>query len=164
MTKEIITQDYLNQLFEYRDGVLYWKVNHSGKILIGKKAGSLNSHGYFYTQITGKRYQNHRLIFLMHSGYLPKYLDHIDNNPLNNKIENLREATISQNQCNRKLDKTNTSGVKSVNWHKQANKWQVRIRINGKRKSFGLFEDLDLAELVAQEARTKYHGAFANHG
>jgi len=164
MTKKIITQDYLNQLFEYRDGELYWKIKPSTNINIGAKAGHLNPTGYSQTSINNKRYRNHRLIFLMHHGYLPECLDHIDGNPSNNKIENLRAATFTQNQHNRKLGRDNTSGVKGVNWHKATKKWRVTISVNNKHKHFGCFDDLELASLVAQEARNKYHGAFANHG
>jgi hypothetical protein len=164
MTKESITQDYVKQLFEYRDGELYWKVKYSQRVKIGQKAGALDGDEYFRISINGKRYLNHRLIFLMHHGYLPEYLDHIDGNPSNNKIENLRAATLTQNQHNRKLGKDNTSGVKGVCWHKIKKKWQVQMRINNKVKHFGYFKNLELADLVAQEARNKYHGAFANHG
>ena len=163
MTIESITQDYVKQLLEYRDGVLYWKVSR-GKAKVGAKAGYLNQIGYFQTQVNGKLYLNHRLIFLMHHGYLPQYLDHIDGNTLNNKIENLRAATLTQNQYNRKLNKNNSSGVKGVWWRKDIKKWRVSFKINGKEKSFGVFDNLELAEIVAQEARTKYHGAFVNHG
>ena len=62
MTIESITQDYVKQLLEYRDGVLYWKVSR-GKAKVGAKAGYLNQIGYFQTQVNGKLYLNHRLIF-----------------------------------------------------------------------------------------------------
>jgi hypothetical protein len=164
MTIESITQELVQHLFDYRDGELYWRVKPSNRVRIhiGQKAGTLNIRGYFSTKINRKLYFNHRLIFLMHYGYLPDYLDHIDGNRVNNKVENLREATLSQNQHNRKLSKNNTSGVKGVSWQK--NKWRVQIRLNDKLKSFGSYDDLELAELVAQEARTKYHGSFTNHG
>ena len=164
MTTESITQDYLNQLFEYRDGVLYWKVKPSKKVLIGDKAGNKREDGYCLTMTAGKRYLNHRLIFLMHHGCLPQFIDHIDGNPSNNKIENLRAAKSTQNQHNRKLGKDNISSLKNVGWHAKRKKWEVKVRVNNKRKHIGYFEDLELAALVAQEARNKYHGEFANHG
>jgi hypothetical protein len=162
MTKEIITQDYVKQLFEYRDGVLYWKVTFSG-VRQGKKAGTLNNK-YYLVQINKKTYRKHRIIFLMHYGFFPDQVDHIDGNTLNNCIENLRAATTFGNNQNRKKSSNNTSGHKGVVWHKGKKKWQVQISVNNKYKCFGSFEDLELADLVAQEARDKYHGAFANHG
>ena len=163
MTKESITQDYVKQLFEYRDGELYRKTSISNSYA-GNKIGGLNMQGYLRAKINDKTYSLHRLIFLMHHGYLPKLIDHIDGNKLNNKIENLRGATNVENLFNRKAQKNSKSGVKNVCWSKKRNKWVVQLHIDNKCKCFGSFDDLELAELVAQEARNKYHGSFANHG
>jgi hypothetical protein len=157
------TKEYLHQIFEYKDGHLYWKINKQS-ICAGDKTGTLGSNGYFRTIIKKKSYLVHRLIFLFHYGHLPLTIDHIDGNPLNNNIDNLREATQSENICNAKLYKNSTSGIKNVYLHKAANKWAVRLSINQKRVFLGLFEDLELADLVAQEARALYHGKFARHG
>ena len=164
MTEQIITKELLDELFEYKDGSLYWKIKISKKIIIGNKAGSARKDGYSAIRINKKRYYVHRLIFLIHNGYLPDILDHIDNNPLNNKIENLREVTLIQNAQNSKLGKDNTSGIKNVSWNKVKDKWVVHIRINRKKKNLGYYADIELAELIAIEAREKYHGTFANHG
>ena len=59
-----------------------------------------------------------------------------------------------------KLKIDNKSGSKNVHWNKQRNKWTVMIRVDKKQKYIGLFEDLELAELVATEARDKYHKEF----
>lgn len=163
MVNKILTQDYLHEIFEYRGGVLYWKINKSQKLKIGDIAGCSDGLGYFHTMIDGKNYKNHRIIFLMFHGYLPKCIDHIDNNRSNNCIENLREATRSQNCQNSKKSIRNKSGVKNVHWNKQTQKWQVILMINGKNKNFGYFEDLIVAESVAQETRNKYHGVYARH-
>jgi len=159
----MINKELLDELFVYCDGKLYYK-NHKYKKLIGKKVGTLNSNGYLYAQINGKRFANHRLIFLMHHNYLPQCIDHINGNKLDNSIENLREATYSQNGQNAKLRKDNTSGIKNISWNKTVKKWRVQIKIDGKRKHIGLFDNLELAELVAIEIRNKYCGEFANHG
>ena len=148
--------------FIYEDGILYCK-KPRGKLRYKEIVGTLGN-GYIYASFNYKRYLLHRIIFLMFNGYMPKVVDHIDGNSLNNKIENLREATQQQNLFNSKLRKNNTSGVKGVNWHKLRSKWKVELRINGKKQHFGLFSDLELAELVAKEARNKYHKEFANHG
>jgi hypothetical protein len=160
----ILTKEFLHNIFDYCDGKIFWKAKLSSKTHIGTRAGCLSSDGYRYVGINKKRYSEHRIIFLMEKGYLPKLVDHIDNNPLNNKIENLREATNFQNSQNAKLAKTNTSGFKGVFWHKINKKWLVSLKIQGKNKHFGYFKDLELAALVVQEARNKYHGSFANHG
>ena len=161
MTDKIITQEYLQTIFEYKDGELFWKFALSYRIKLGDKAGSLSSTGYKVTFINKKSYKNHRLIFLYHYGYLPKILDHIDGNPLNNKIENLREATHIQNCQNRSKQKNNSSGYKNIAWIKKEKKWKVKINSNNKSYYLGMFSDLELAILVATMAREKYHKEFA---
>ena len=158
----MLTVEYVCSLFEYIDGDLYWRVNR-GPSKAGDKAGSKNNTGYLHVSIDSKLYKNHRIIWLMHNGSSPKFVDHIDGDPLNNKIENLRGATQSQNMMNLKTPRTNTSGIKGVSWYKPRRKWRVSVTVNGKQKSFGCFDDIELAELVAIEARNKYHGEFARH-
>jgi hypothetical protein len=154
-----ITQNYLKEHFDYKDGHLI--VKKTGNI---KTETPINkAHRYHRTVIKNKVYVIHRLIFLFHYGYLPKIIDHIDNDSTNNKIENLREATQQQNCINRKLHKTNKSGCKNVFWHNSMKKWSVSFSVNAKRKNFGFFDDLELADLVAIEARNLYHGPYACH-
>ena len=158
-----LTQDQVKHLFEYRDGELYWRVSLSYRLKIGAKAGTISSNGYLRTKIKGKLYLNHRIIFLMFYGYLPEKVDHIDNNPLNNRINNLRSASSSQNQHNAKIRADNTSGIKGVCWIKRDKKWRVQLQVNGKKMAFGHYNDIELAELVAQEVRLKLHEEFARH-
>jgi hypothetical protein len=158
----MLTKEYLNDLIEYCDGVLYWKKARQG-VTVGKPVGCLNAKGYLRTKINGEHYRNHRLIFLMHYGYLPAIVDHIDNNPLNNRIENLRPATNAENGYNAKTPKHNTSGLKNIFWSKRDKKWLVQLRIDGGKKSFGSYFDLDYAKFVADAMRYKYHKAFARH-
>jgi hypothetical protein len=163
MNTEILTQDYLKEIFEYRDGELYWKISKAQKLKIGQIAGGLRNDGRKATKINNKLYLNHRLIFFYHYGYFPTMIDHIDLNPLNNKIENLREVTRAQNNWNTLKPIRNKSGIKNVSWHKASKKWAVQIGVNGKNKILGYFADIELAELVAVEARNKYHGIYARH-
>ncbi len=152
-----LTQEYLHEIFNYKDGELFWRKN-------GKKAGTLDSpNNRYQVQINRKFYKLHRIIFIMFYGYMPKEIDHIDGNPSNNKINNLRQATSSQNNYNQKIPKTNTSGIKGVSWDKNRNKWHVQV-ISEKKVVFQKrFDDIELAEFVAIEARNKYHGKFARH-
>lgn len=57
--------------------------------------------------------------------------------------------------------KPNNTGIKNVSWEAAKQKFRVALQVNKVRKFFGYFDDLELAELVAVEARAKYHGAFA---
>jgi HNH endonuclease len=159
----MITQEYLKQLFEYQNGNLVRK--STGKAAIC----NIGKHRYKRITIDGKAYSLHRIIYLWNHGYLPKIIDHIDGNKENNCIENLREATQQQNCVNRKHHSNSKSPYKNVYlqpptknaaWKRN---WVVSLMVNSKRKYIGSFEDLELADLVATEARDLYHGQFARH-
>ncbi len=164
MADEILSQELVKKLFEYKDGELYWKVRTSNRITVGKKVGCKLKTNYIFTRINNKLIAVHRVIFLYHHGYLPKIIDHIDKNSLNNKIENLRECTRSQNALNSKKPLNNKSGVKGVCWHKAAKKWHARINLDGKKYDFGFFEKLEDAENIIKKMRIEIHGNFASHG
>lgn len=151
------TQDHVKSLFDYKDGQLYRKSN-------GKISACKNVDGYLRSHINNKIYYNHRLIFLIHHGYMPKFIDHIDGNPSNNKIENLREATNNQNQYNKTINSNNKSGIKNVHWSNSMKKWCVQISINKKIQTIGFYEAIEMADLAAQEARNNLHKEYANHG
>lgn len=151
-------------LFEYdrEAGKLFWKVSTGNKIKIGQEAGTINGNGYRLLGIDGKKYLTHRLIFLIEHGYLPEYIDHIDGNPLNNKLENLRECSRSENARNRSKQSNNTSGVVGVSWHKSKSKWHALCRDKyGKLTHLGYFADLKVAAEVVKAFRLEHHGQFA---
>ena len=156
--------DKLKNAFKYENGNLYWKIKSAPRILIGDKAGYLTKRGYIQIRLDEEFYQAHRIIFAMHHGFMPEFIDHIDGNPSNNLIENLRECNLSQNQYNSKLRTDNKSGIKGICWNKKADKWQVLLQIKGKNKYFGLYKDIDYAKFVLNAMRYKYHKEFANHG
>lgn len=157
----MITQEYLKSILDYNKntGVFIWKISKQ-RLRAGSVAGWVNPKGYSSIQINGKKYQAHRLAWLYVYGSLPICIDHIDGFPNNNKINNLREATSQQNSFNRKISKSNTSGIKGLTWHKKLNKWQAVIGLNGVNKYLGCFLDKELAKIVIIEAREKYHGIY----
>ncbi|QFH28235.1 hypothetical protein D8Z68_07985 [Escherichia coli] len=61
------------------------------------------------------------------------------------------------------IRKNSKSGCRGVTWHKRQKKWNVRLGFHGKSKHFGCFDDLELAVLVAEEARDKYYGDFSGN-
>jgi hypothetical protein len=148
----------LHELFEYRDGQLIRKRN-------GKVAGHHHVLGYIKVRADGKIYMAHRLIYKMfNKDFEVGTLDHINNKPADNRIENLRLATSTENNRNAVIRKDNTSGVKGVSWNARDMRWTACIQINGKRKALGNFKDLALATEFIQLARDMVHGDFANHG
>jgi hypothetical protein len=158
-----LTQQIAKDTFEYKNGVLYWKNRAANLKHYDNQVGHLEKTGYYRTCFKNKRILNHRIIFLMFYGYMPPLIDHIDGNKLNNKIENLREATKSQNSINKKTRCDSLTGIKGVILYKRNNKYAVKVSVNKKPKHFGYFDDIEMAELVAIEVRDKYHGKFAKH-
>jgi hypothetical protein len=164
----MVTQQMLHDLFEYRaDGNLIRKHAARGK---GNCAGAVvgyrpkvisRQNRYVSTKISGQHWCVHKLIYMYHFGEMPQQLDHINQNTLDNRIENLRPATSSQNCANRSLFSNNTSGCRGVSWNKRNKKWFVYVDFNKRRKNIGYFDDLDFADLVATEARDLYHGEYA---
>ena len=155
-----ISHDYVLSAFDYQDGNLIRKIGRANEI--GQVAGYVHkASGYIHVKINTKAHKAHRLVFLYHYGYLPECVDHIDGNKTNNRIENLRAATKEENCHNQKIRSTNKSGCKGVKWVKFYKKWQVEIGKNYKQLRFGMYEDLELASLVAVEATELIHGRFS---
>ena len=160
----MLTQEYLFSMVEYCEGNLFWKQS-IGRAKKGDLIGqTIDQHGYRKFQINHQSMLVHRVIFFYHYNYFPQLTDHIDGNRLNNKIENLREITSSQNSMNRKILKKNKLQSKNICYIKNTNKYRVQIFTNGKHSFSKDFETLELAELVAFMAREKYHNKYLNHG
>lgn len=100
----------------------------------------------------------HRVLLNAQDGLL---VDHVDGDGLNNVRGNLRLATISGNNHNSRVRKDNTSGYKGVHWNTQTSKWRAEIRISGKAKFLGYFDDPTEAALVRDKAAVSLHGEFA---
>jgi hypothetical protein len=158
-----LTQDLLHELFEYRDGDLIRKVSTSTRAPVGSVAGYASRDGYRRITINRKKYKAHRLVFLMHHGYLPQFIDHIDNERSNNRIENLRPATHGENLCNQAIASHNTSGFKGVSWNKQHKKWYVQVQKDGKKHDGGYHDTAEEANQAAIKLREKLHGEFVRH-
>jgi len=159
-----LSKDYFNIIFEYKEGNLYWKQRPALCLKIGSLAGTVKIHDpYKRVQVCKKNLLQHRVIFFMHHGYLPEFVDHIDGNTFNNKIENLRPATRSQNCINRKIMSSNKSGYKNVRWCKTAKKWEVKMRVNNKNTYFGWYDDLQEAAKAAEKLRNEHYKEFARH-
>lgn len=164
----------LHQVFDYRDGKLYWKevpeeyfktpraMKNFNARFCGTRAGRVKE-GYRVVGLLGKSLKEHRVIYYMFTGEEPEYIDHMDGNPLNNRIENLRPATNQQNIANAKMRCDNTSGVKGVSWHKQKQKWRASVRFNGKSIHIGLFDNLQDAKRARELKALELFGNYIDH-
>lgn len=158
-----LTQARVRELFDYRDdGSLIRKTRQSSRAMPGKVVGCLHAAtGYLVVRVEYKLYKVHRLIFLWHHGHLPAIVDHIDMDRLNNRIENLRTATKSQNMSNRLKQSNNTSGYKGVYFQSQIKRWCAEIHADGKKTFLGTFDSAEEAHAAYVKAAESHHGEFA---
>ena len=160
----MLTFEKIDQLVEYLpNGELVRKITTSPRAIQATIVGNVGKRGYKYFSVNGKKYYNHRIIWFLHHKQMPDYIDHIDGNKLNNKIENLRICNLTENLCNSSIRKDNTSGYKGVSWFKPYKKWKARINIYGKEYHLGYFSKKNEAIEVAKQARLNIHKEFARH-
>lgn len=150
----------------YRHGNIFWGENIRRKDLVGKIAGSVNPNdGYRYVKCGKSRrcVAAHRVIFLMHHGYLPDVIDHVNRIRDDNRIENLRDAgTESNNQGNQSHQVGRSSKFKGVCWDKNRGKWAAYIKDSGRRVNLGRFDcELKAAGAYNRKA-SEIFGEFAN--
>ena len=121
--------------------------------------------GYIYLEVDGKPYMAHRLAWFYMTGIMPgKQIDHINRNKIDNRFENLREATHGQNRANSKNNNPNgLKGVRRLPWMKDGTKcWQAKITHEKKQIYLGCFHTKEEAHQAYCKAAKKLHGDFFN--
>lgn len=160
MSKDELTVALVKELLSYNPetGVFTWRVNRGGTARVGATAGTIGKKGYRYIGVKNKCYLAHRLAWLYIYGCLPeKHIDHINREKSDNRIDNLREVSNSQNHWNLNTNSANTSGYTGVSWNKRAKKWHSYIHAQGKRKHLGLFNTPEEAHAAYVEAKAEHH-------
>jgi len=144
----------VRELFEYKEGVLFWKVRTSNRVSVGDRAGYLTTNKYYLVRYDGVNRMLHRVIWDYFNDSCEGFLvDHIDGDSVNNKIDNLRLANYSTNGFNSKGHKDASVPYKGVAKHKS--KFRAQIGVGGNRLSLGVF---DTAEEAAEAYRNKAKG------
>jgi hypothetical protein len=160
----MMTQNELKEYLNYNPdtGIFVWKKCYNKKLnKIGTIAGGINNKGYHRIQINNKSYSSHRLAYIYINGEIPNKLciDHINGIKTDNRICNLRLATVKQNAFNVKKRINNKSGHKGVCWNKKEKKWYAYAS----RKHIGCFDIKDDAINAYKIAIEKLHGEFAKY-
>lgn len=144
--------------YDQETGVFRWAVGRGGFSRAGSIAGSTDSKGYRQIKIDGRLFLAHRLAWaFVHGGFPNGHIDHIDRNPQNNTIKNLRLCTHAQNHQNTSVRADSTSGVTGVSYVKRSAKWVAYINLEGKRHRLGLFDSIDQAIKARLEAKPVVH-------
>lgn len=166
----------LNRILEYipDSGHLYWRHRPEDMFPDPKRAASWNARFSgaraftcktatgVYGSLFGRKFGAHRVIWKMVKGEDPFYIDHIDGNPHNNRIFNLRDTTPSGNMRNRVIGSNNSSGHIGVSRH-NGSSWRATIGHCGETIILGSFRDFEDAVAARQAAETEY-GYHLNHG
>jgi hypothetical protein len=129
----------------------------------GRAFATVVSGGYLNGKWNGKCYKAHRVAWMLHFGAEPDVIDHINGNPADNRLENLRSVTLSDNQHNRKLSKNNRSGFLGVCWHARSGKWRAAGWVDGRHRTIGQFSALEDA-IAARTSFNTIHAYHENHG
>lgn len=160
----MLSKEILREYFEYvSDGTLLRKKNTRNAKAGQIASGFLHRNGYKTFSFKNKTYWLHRVIYTWHFGTLPGMLDHINGDRADNRIENLRPATRSENACNSKLFRSNTTGVKGLYFCKRSKCWFGVIGANGKIVRTSYSKDKNHTIKILTEAREALHGKFARH-
>lgn len=171
-TSDLPSIDYLRQRLRYEPetGKLYWKAHEShprgwNSRWAGREAfTAVRNTGYKHGRLDGVAYQAHRVVWaLVHGEWPGDQIDHIDHDPTNNRIANLRLVQHQANQRNASICKNNTSGVMGVSWYKAGSKWTAYIMVDGVKHHLGYFRAFDDA-VAARRAAEREFGFHPNHG
>lgn len=160
----MLSQERLKKLLHYdpATGILTWLVTR-GSVKAGRHvAGCPNKAGYLRIKIDGKLYYVHVIAwFYVHGEWLAGKIDHRDTVKAHNWIDNLRSATKSQNQANKRGHSDSRSGFKGVYWSKQKKKWAARICLNRKETCLGFRNTPEEAHALYCAAARETFGEFA---
>jgi HNH endonuclease/AP2 domain-containing protein len=158
-----ITAARLRELLDYNSetGEFRWRKQVSRSVKAGAVAGLTDRDGYRRITIQGRIYPAHRLAWLYMTGqWCRVMIDHRDGNPSNNRRDNLRRATVSQNNANRRIHRNNKCGFKGV-VRNHIGRWVSAIYKNGKRHHLGSFGTPQEAHAAYVLAAPRLHGEFA---
>lgn len=159
-------QERLRYLFRYDDrGLLFWREKVNSQVDLAKPAGYIGPKGYRHVGLNGVMHKHHRLVWCYFNGDPGNLLiDHINYMPGDDRIENLRLATMSENKRDMPAPTTNSSGYKGVSFHKATNKWRAQIKKDGATRHLGYYDSPKEAFDVYVQTAAELYGEYAFAG
>lgn len=172
------SQTELKQLLDYDQitGVLIWRARPRSMFPSDRAWNTWHSRyawkpaftatdrkGYHVGSIYDVNYRASRVIYKWMTGIDAHQVDHEDGNNQNDRWYNLRNVTNQQNQQNMKQASNNTSGTTGVSWNAAKNRWEAKIKSNGKTIHLGRYADINDA-INARKQAEKQYGFHPNHG
>lgn len=155
----------LRRMFAYNPdtGHVTWTI-YRGSMVPGDIAGYVHSDGYRYIRLGRSAFCAHRIAWILHIGTaIPNgmQIDHENGNRDDNRLQNLRIATATENHWNRATPRTNRSGFKGVTLHKPSGLWAATIKANKVRHHLGYFKTPEAAYTAYRKASLELHGRFS---
>ncbi len=165
----MLTADRLRELLHYdpETGLFTRKIMGRGRgnyAPAGSPIGADDGVGYLRAYVAGRSHRLHRLAWMHYHGQeIPEgyWIDHINSNKSDNRIRNLRLATVSENTYNKPMQSNNSSGFKGVYWHSPSGMWQAKIGKNRRSRHIGLFSTKEEAARAYDTAALQLFGEFA---
>ena len=142
----------MNDFIEIHDGLYYSRTTgkpYSSRQGPLRELKAKDNNGYLCVSLNGKTYRWHQLVWRNFNGRYENVIDHIDGNPSNNLISNLRNVTQGENVLNSRY-----KGMTGASWHKRMKKWVAHIRIKGKKRWLGSFASEWEAHLKWREEKS----------
>jgi HNH endonuclease len=161
-----ITHARLLEILDYdsETGEFRWRERVNRSVKAGAVAGLVDNDGYRMITIKGRAYRAHQLAwFYMMGKWCRDVIDHRDGDPSNNRWDNLRRATVSQNNANRRIHRNNKCGYKGVVENQWGRFWAT-IHKDGRRLHLGTFATAQEAHAAYVEAAHRLFGEFARAG
>ena len=150
--------DRLKELLVYEPdtGCLRWRVV-SRKTKDGY-AGCFRKDGYRMVRVDGVLMYAHRIVWAIHTGNMPnQFIDHINGDKLDNRIENLRDVSIATNSRNQRKARSDNQMTKMLGVQQNHSGWQACITTDGKRKCLGTYKSPIEAHQAYVNAKRKLH-------
>jgi len=165
MARLVIPND-IGEFLKYdaASGLLTWRVKRKAANK-GGRAGRVGPRGYAQVGFNRVYYAVHRVAYFLATGLQPSIVDHINGDPFDNRLENLRASNPTRNQQNRALDKRNSTGISGVRFLHQLKSpsWNAGIGINGKFVHLGSFPTLFDAVCARRSSENKFFGSYSSN-